>query len=159
MGEGKWVTDTIIAHNFNIIQQGINKTKYNVIFVDPSVVQILKKSDKNTVKDTIENFKMDEKEYIFLPVNNHNKLGEEGGSHWSLLVYSKEYRGFFHHDPIDRANYKHAAELMCNITAVNDKFCTRLTDICSPKQYNGYDCGLYIIMYARKMADNIAKGI
>ena len=37
-------------------------------------------------------------------------------------------------------------------------FKTNMTEVDSPKQVNGYDCGIYILMYARMLANDIVKG-
>ena len=155
--EGEWVTDIIISQTMSAIEQGVQK--YKTTIVDPSVVQLLRKTESpDNRKNIIKDLKMDEKEYVIFPVNNNDKMEEGGGSHWSLLVYSKKEEGFYHHDPIKRANYKHAVELMYKISVSNDNFIPKMTDIPSPKQCNGYDCGPYIIMYANKMAENITHG-
>ena len=34
-----------------------------------------------------------------------------------------------------------------------------MTELDSPKQINEYDCGIYILIYAGMLANNIAKGV
>ena len=73
-----------------------------------------KSADSDHVGGTMKDLKLNENDYVFFPVNDNNKLDGEGGSHWSLLVYTsdKKHRGFYHHDPIGRTNLQHATELM-----------------------------------------------
>ena len=91
--------------------------------------------------DIIKKLKLTEKDYIFFPVNNSNKLESEGGSHWSMLLYcsNEAHRGFYHHDPIYKSDFKHAIELMEEISNADDYFKSIITEIDSPKQDNGYD--------------------
>ena len=130
--------------------------------VEPSITQMLKKSaDSDLVGNTMKELKLTEKDYVFFPVNNNNKLDGEGGSHWSLLVYAsdRKHRGFYHHDPIGGANHQHAIELMEGLSKADVFFKTRMIEADSPKQINGYDCGIYILIYAGMLAKDIAKGV
>ena len=97
---------------------------------------------------------------MFFPVNDNNKLDGEGGSHWSLLVYASDekHRGFYHHDPIGRANLQHATELMERLSKADVLFKTKIKEADSPKQINNYDCGIYTLIYAGMLARDIAKG-
>ena len=97
---------------------------------------------------------------MFFPVNDNNKLDGEGGSHWSLLVYASDekHRGFYHHDPIGRANLQHATELMERLSKADVLFKTKIKEADSPKQINGYDCGIYTLIYAGMLAKDTAKG-
>ena len=103
---------------------------------------------------------MKEKEYIFFPVNNNTKLEREGGSHWSMFLYcSKEaHRGFYHHNPVYKSNFKHANELMGELSYADDFFRSKITEVNSPKQDNGYDCGIYVVMYASRITNDITIG-
>ena len=97
---------------------------------------------------------------MFFPVNNNNKLDGEGGTHWSLLVYASEekHRGFYHHDPIGRANLQHATELMERLSMADLFFKSKMEVVASSKQINSYDCGIYTVIYARMLARDIANG-
>merc|ERR1711874_499184 len=120
---GRWVTDGIISHIFGNIQQYVNGNR--LALVEPSITQILRKSlDPCTVAKTVEDLKLKEKDCVFFPVNNDDKVDGEGGSHWSLLVYisNKKYVKFYHHDPISGANNRHANELIKNLSKANTFF-------------------------------------
>jgi len=97
---------------------------------------------------------------VVFPVNN-NKLNGEGGSHRSLLinVSDNKYRGFYHHDPIGNASLKHATELMEGLSKFDVHFKTKVTEVVGPRQLNGYDCGVYVLIYAGMLANDITKGI
>ena len=76
-----------------------------------------------------------------------------------LLYCSNEaHRGFYHHDPISKSNFKHAIELMGELSIADEYFKSKIMKIVSPEQCNGYDCRIYVVMYASKMADDMIKG-
>ena len=136
---GGWVTDNIISLVFGNIQQYVNGNK--LALVEPSITQILRKSpDSCTVAKTVEDLKLKEKDYVFFPVNNNDKVDGEGGSHWSLLVYisDKRHVKFYHHDPISGANHRHANELIKNLSKANTFFKSKpKIEVVVPKQING----------------------
>ena len=159
LDDGKWVTDNIITLIFKNIQQNVDGCK--IALVEPSITQILRKSaDLDHVRGTVKDLKLDENNYVFLPVNDNNKLDGEGGSHWSLLVYAadEKHRGFYHHDPIGRANLQHATELMERLSKADGFFKNKMNEADSPKQINNYDCGIYASIYAGMLAKGIAEG-
>ena len=86
---------------------------------------MLRKSpDLDHVRGTVKDLKLNEKDYIFFSDNNNNKLDGEGGTHWSLLVYTSDekHRGFYLHDSIGRANLHHATELMERLSKADVSF-------------------------------------
>merc|ERR1711874_444940 len=119
-GVGQEKPNILQVSIFGNIQQYVNGNK--LALVEPSITQILRKSpDSCTVADTVEDLKLKEKDYVFFPVNNNDKVDGEGGSHWSLLVYisDKRHVKFYHHDPISSANHRHANKLIKNLSKAN----------------------------------------
>ena len=147
------MTDIIITYMLNNLQSWIQKEGKNVICLDPTVVQCIRKAEKAIVED-IKKHGLVDTEYIFLPVNNNDYLDRDAGSHWSLLVYNKSNNEFYHHDPIRGTNNRHALEIVSGMAKASKNFKDRITNIESPQQNNGYDCGTYIIIYANNMAAN-----
>ena len=155
--EGKWMTDIIITYMLNNLQSWIQKEGKNVICLDPTVVQCIRKGEKTVVEDIIKKRGLIDTEYIFLPVNNNDYLDRDAGSHWSLLVYIKSKDEFNHYDPIRGANKRHALEIVSGMVKASKNFRNKITNIESPQQKNSYDCGTYVIMYAQNIADNIVN--
>ena len=52
----------------------------------------------------------------------------------------------------------YALELMGKLSLADKFFKTEITDKDSPAQSNGYDCGIYVAMYANKLAEGISNG-
>ena len=110
----------------------------------------------------VEDLKLKEMDYVFFPVNNNDRVDGEGGSHWSLLVYisDKRHVKFFHHDLISDANHRHANKLIGNLSRANTFFKSnpKIEEVVVPKQVNGYDCGIYTVIYAGVLANDITNG-
>ncbi|CAL4230194.1 unnamed protein product [Meganyctiphanes norvegica] len=92
-------------------------------------------------------------EYIFFPVNDNELVDKSEGSHWSLLVYSKNDHTWYHLDSQRGLNNKHARCLMTKVNAIMDgetppKF---VVTNCT-QQDNGYDCGTFTMLHAQEMA-------
>ena len=115
-------------------------------------------SDSYTVARTIEDLKLKEMDCVFFPVNN-DRVDQEGGSHWSLLVCISDGRhvNFSHHDPIGGANNRHAGELGKKLSKTSTFFKSKskIEEAVVPKQINGYDCGIYTVIYAGMFSSNI----
>ena len=92
-------------------------------------------------------------EYIFFPINDNDLVDESEGSHWSLLVYSKNYHTWYHLDSQCGLKSQHARCLMTRVNAIMDgetppKFVvTKCT-----QQDNGVDCGTFTMLHAKETA-------
>ena len=74
-------------------------------------------------KETLENLQINEKDWVFYPVSNNNLVNKPGGgTHWSLLVYSRANNVYYHHDPIYPTNEMHAVELIHKISSADSRF-------------------------------------
>ncbi|KAL1810336.1 hypothetical protein ACET3Z_027326 [Daucus carota] len=134
-----------------------------ILFVPPTISFLLSNfNDKKDVADCVRPLEFHTKDLIFFPVNN-------GGYHWSLLVYNRELNVFAHHDSLGGLNNEEAQELYLAVRhCVHKKRSYRfkieflnkrrlMEDSCvpvfhkavSPRQSNGYDCGLYVMVMAK----------
>merc|ERR1712082_483957 len=82
-------------------QKEVDKTMDKILFVSPSITQLIRVSDNRMdVKETLENLQINQKDWVFYPVSNNNQVTMPGGgTHWSLLVYSRLKNIYYHHDP------------------------------------------------------------
>jgi len=102
------------------------------------------------------NFK--DKNFIILPLNN-NSEDSAGGSHWSLLVYSKPDTFFFHFDSLAGSN-SHACKELVNILmgSLNiSKDSHKVEQVDCLQQNNSYDCGIYALCHADLVCKTIMK--
>lgn len=104
----------------------------------------------NDVKEIIlEPLKIQTRNFILFVLNDNEQSDVSGGSHWTLLVYSKPDKTFFHFDSLGSSNY-HTCSKFVKIF----KACLSTTDEISTKQVdclqqsNSYDCGIYVLCHA-----------
>ena len=108
---------------------------------------------KEILADTSENqyALMPKKKLTFIPIN-------DGGTHWSLLVFSFAKRSFVHYDSSHLNTNDPFAKEMASTVASLFSFSTYSIDSANcAKQNNGYDCGVYLIMHAELLASSSSK--
>ncbi|CAL4063668.1 unnamed protein product [Meganyctiphanes norvegica] len=93
--DGEWFNDNVLS--FAIDEMENYSTKYrNMVFVKPAISHFIKVStDEEYVERTIRDSGIRKADWVFIPVNN-NETENEGGSHWSLLLYSGNSNTFYH---------------------------------------------------------------
>ena len=149
-----------ITHVIDDAKDIIKENK--ILFIRPEIAQIFQHGDRESIKQHKEIHKTKEHDWIFYPVNN-NKPGEVyGGTHWSLLIFSRRDHAFYHFDPLDGINEKHAKRMITNLMD-EDSYDERGVNLpaffegnCA-QQRNGYDCGPYVIQYMRRAAFTIGE--
>ena len=103
--------------------------------------------------------KLAEKRLIFMALNdNADPQQAFGGSHWSLLVYDRNDDGFYHFDSAGQHSGNIAlAEDSARQFAVafgEKQHRPRVKPVAnSPRQTNGYDCGMFVLLCAENLAD------
>lgn len=132
----------------------------DILLVPPSIAfWIMKCPVIEALKDFLEPLQLTNKTLVIFPVNDNDDVSRaEGGSHWSLLAYNRNANLFVHHDSSISMNKEPAKQLYNAVvgymgdsdSASKAKF---LECADSPKQVNGYDCGLYVIAIARVICD------
>ena len=94
-----------------------------------------------------------------MPVNENNTANKEGGSHWSLLVYSKHDDKWYHFDSKQGSNIKHARRLVSRVNSyLSDKTQPTLVETSCTQQSNNYDCGAYTMVYAQMAIRRAIEG-
>ncbi|CAL4152696.1 unnamed protein product, partial [Meganyctiphanes norvegica] len=102
--EGKWINDNVVAFVFNEMQKMHDSKLKNIVFVRPAMTHMIKVSnDENDIKMIIEDLGLRKVDYAFFSVNN-NLSEKEGGSHWSLMIFSRKENTFYHLDTISGMN-------------------------------------------------------
>ncbi|CAL4089430.1 unnamed protein product, partial [Meganyctiphanes norvegica] len=115
-----------------------------------TTTQLLKIGDTKDLNYTLDSLEAWWKEYIIMPLNDNNSANKEGGSHWSLLVYSKHDDKWYHFDSKQGSNIKHARRLVSRVNSyLSDKTQPTLVETSCTQQNNNYDCGAYTMVYAQ----------
>lgn len=93
-----WLNDTIISFYFEYLEKKIFKNAKELLFVSPEVTQCVKMVETDEIKTFLEPLGISKKQFVFFPLNDNDTPDVAGGSHWSLLVYSKPESCFYHYD-------------------------------------------------------------
>ena len=80
-------------------------SKSDVEFIEPSLSSLLK-FDVD-VSNIVASRKLKKRSYLIIPVNDNELSSNELGSHWSLLIFSKNMKTFFYLDSYN-VNISHA---------------------------------------------------
>ena len=141
-----WLNDQIISFYLEFLEKVRYKDHSNqLLFVCPEVVQCVKMVSPSEIDLFLEPLNANQKSFIFFPLNDNDE-DQAGGSHWSLLVFSRNEQTFFHFDSfVNSGNFRHclsfarhiAAALKCPEFDVQTSECVQ--------QSNGYDCGVHVL--------------
>ncbi|KAJ8898250.1 hypothetical protein PR048_003610 [Dryococelus australis] len=148
-----WLNDTLISFYFAYLENTVYGTDQRFLFVCPDVTQCLKVSAARDMGVFLEPLKATEKSFIFFAVNDCSNVESPGGSHWSLLVFSKSENMFFHLDSMKWANEKEAKGLARNLATYLCKNTPgSYQEVVTLQQENGYDCGIHLVCNAEHLA-------
>ncbi|XP_015172832.1 PREDICTED: sentrin-specific protease 8-like [Polistes dominula] len=154
-----WLNDTIIGFYLEYLYDHLNVSDKNkILYISPELTQLLKMTELSQYDIFLEPINAHSKEFIFFPLNNMSKKDAAGGSHWSLLVYSKPENTYFHFDSCQGTNGSIAStftnNLMLYFNCTND---TRFIERDCPQQDNGFDCGLYVLCFIEIISQYILQ--
>lgn len=147
LGATSWLTDDVLQMYFDIVSTKLVHSSLKLLILNPAVCNAFKFRPLNDLDSLLDPFLLKEKEYIIMAINNSVETNEEGGSHWSLLVYRKCSSNVVYYDSSKTNMNLEAARKtslkLANYLNVSAGF--DLVQLSGPKQNNGFDCGIYIV--------------
>lgn len=148
-----WLNDIIIGFYFEYLNEQYRKDNNQLLFIGPEVAQLLKMQDSSQYNIFLDPIEATSYDFIFFPINDCDSY-EAGGSHWSLLIYSRLEKMCYHFDSSSGINGSSAKKLARKLTKYFlEKQEKRYIEMDCPQQNNSYDCGLYVLC----LADVISK--
>ncbi|XP_063235577.1 sentrin-specific protease 8-like [Bacillus rossius redtenbacheri] len=148
-----WLNDTLISFYFAYLESAVYRDDRRFLFVCPDVTQCLKVSAARDMGVFLEPLKASERSFVFLAVNDCSDAGSPGGSHWSLLAYSRPENAFFHFDSMKWSNEKEARALARNLaTYLCRDAPASYHEVDTSQQENGYDCGIHLVCNTEHVA-------
>jgi len=148
-----WLNDTLIGFYLEYLEEEV-LGGLDVSLVRPEITQCLKMSPVSEYPIFLDPLEFRRKSFAVLPLNDCERAEAAGGSHWSLLVYSRPESSFFHIDSSHGANHHHAKLLSSKLSNYLRQN-LELTPIKSLQQTNSYDCGVFVLCNI----DNVIKQI
>lgn len=153
-GESEWLNDACIHFYLTVLQQRYPLVK----FMDPSVITFLMhQCDDDDLEDFSSSFDKTCVAYA-VPINDGHQHGANWqnpgcGSHWSLLWIRSDVVVYTHVDSVTGRNARAAlavANVLSRVLGHNPGIA--VTELRTPQQYNGYDCGLHALAAAEILA-------
>ncbi|CAA7393190.1 unnamed protein product [Spirodela intermedia] len=141
-----YINDRIIEFCFKDIA---NDLPNDILLVPPSIsFWIANCIGHESLKDAVGPLDLPSKKLVIFTINDNDDVAmAEGGQHWSLLVYDRAKDMFVHHDSMLGMNRPHAEQLYRRVKRFVDPTAS-FVEGSTPKQENGYDCGLYVVVIA-----------
>lgn len=158
--EGRnWLNDSLISFWFEHLQHELFGGMTRLLFVSPEVTQLIKMGDAQELPIFLDPLEARFKDHIFLAVNDNSSVISSGGSHWSLLVYSRYDRKWYHYDSQRGSNHRDARCLVHRINTYLDReLPAPLVDANCTQQDNSYDCGAFVMIFAHRAAQQAVEG-
>ena len=163
-----WLNDSIITFAYeyynNVLFKDISKNigyihsaTLSVISMMLSYIDVNDNDEINDLKDSFIGANLN-KSILFIPINDGNSTTKVSGSHWSLMIYENKNNTFYYIDSVSgNGNYNEAIQFIKkHFKWINKFFYNNKLDKYkiikrndTPKQTNGYDCGMYLIENSR----------
>jgi len=141
-----WLNDSCIHYALVRLQQEHEA----VVLVDPVAVTCLVQQcqDEEDLEDFAQGYQHAKGKRVFLPVNDAltGSMTVGGGSHWSLLVVDDD--GLYYHFDSASGNARAARIVARQWSRLFGRDAPKVEEMTTPKQANGYDCGLHVIAAA-----------
>lgn len=124
----------------------------NCLFIRPSISHLIKSSgDKTSLNQLYDDLQMGSYDYLILPVNDRINEECEGGTHWSLLVYSSGCGRCYHWDSVRGVNSQHAAKMAAQLqvclqgTRGGSEGSMSITAVHCRQQVSNKECGIHMV--------------
>ena len=154
-----WLNDQIISFYLQYLENVTYKDDKSLLFMSPEVTQCLKFVSRDEMSIFFEPLNAEQATFIFFPLNDNEDVSV-GGSHWSLIVFSRPEKKFFNFDSASNSNLKSSQRFVNAIKSVLNASDAQLINQSRAnclQQANGYDCGIHVLCNIEKIAKHADK--
>ncbi|XP_040384684.1 uncharacterized protein LOC102718700 [Oryza brachyantha] len=150
-----FLNDRIIAFYFAHLSSSL-PARDDLLLLPPSIPYLLSNlPDPPSVAAVADPLRLASRRLVLFPVNDNPDVSHaEGGSHWTLLVLDNTHPDsgprFVHHDSLPPTNLLPARRLAAVLRPLLPPSARiPLIEGPTPRQTNGYDCGVFVLAVAR----------
>ncbi|XP_043643442.1 sentrin-specific protease 8 isoform X2 [Drosophila teissieri] len=151
-----WLNDQILSFYYEYLAHMKYKTNSDLHFIAPEITQCMKYMGDQELKQLLDQSNTTGKPFIFFALND-NESTDAGGTHWSLLVFSRPEKTFYHFDSYGNNNTGNSLELMNKIKELLGARLAKFRPMRCLQQANGYDCGIHVICMTDHIADYLNR--
>lgn len=155
----QWLNDQIISFYLEYLEHDrFADCKDRLLFVSPEVTQCLKMLPKDEIGIFLDPLGAQDKSFVFFPLNDH-QYDSAGGTHWSLVVYSRPEQKFLYIDSAKGSNWSTSKRFAANVWEALgcDEATVTLDTVPCFQQENSYDCGIHVLFNVEKCAEHAVK--
>lgn len=155
----QWLNDQIISFYLEYLEHDrFASHKDTMLFVSPEVTQCLKMLPKSEISIFLDPLGATDKLFVFFPLNDH-QYDSAGGTHWSLVVYSRPEQKFLYIDSAKGSNWSTSKRFAANVWEALgcDGATVTLDTVPCFQQENSYDCGIHVLFNVEKVAEHAAN--
>lgn len=151
-----WLNDHIISFYLEYLDMVVFKNNKEMLFISTEVTQCLKIISEAEINIFLEPLDAVNKSFIFFPIND-NQRDQAGGSHWSLLVFSRPEKSFYHFDSLNSSNERQCENFIKRVKGYLNVSTVLLRKAHCLEQTNGYDCGIHVLCNAENIAHHVVS--
>ena len=156
--EPNWISDPIISFWYEFTQKEMVGYDKGILLINPALSQVIKLADKSEMTKNLNAINAWQQEYLIVPIND-NESDKQGGSHWSLLLYSRNLNEWYHFDTMNGFNTRHALKIAENLNQYLEfNESPKLVEISCTKQKDNFNCGAFLLCFTREALTRILKG-
>lgn len=156
---GCWLNDSCI----NYCLKRFVKVDRRIACLDPAVVSFLRlQAEEEEDEDLVVSLGMNNATWVVLPVND-NESFTSSSNHWSLLLFHIHSGKSFHFDSSRGFNTHSSTKVAARVatltrTSRGDIEADQVVQVSGcPQQGNGFDCGVYCILFAKYICDYLSN--
>lgn len=153
-----WLNDQIISFYMEYMEHVTFAAQHQeLLFVSPEVTQCIKLVEPAEISIFLEPLQANAKSFIFFALNDHGQ-DSVGGTHWTLLVFSRPENTFYHFDSAFASSCSPSCEQFSQRIGlvIGCKPGAKMINAKCLQQTNNYDCGVHVLCNVENVAGHVS---